>query len=250
MVWCTVSDLSPDEAVAFSSRKVAMALPGEIVNDSKTSIMKKVKVADKYYYLKRYFRSGKYLRRFIGSSRVRREWVNACWFENHGIPIPRRIAFGEGNRLSADYWGIIITEEVTGAVDLRHLYRDHKKQFEDRKWRLALIERLAGIVRSIHAQNFIHNDLQWRNLLVEFSQEPEVYIIDSPAGRKIILRGNRRGIIKDLALLDKQARAVLSRSERLRFYLSYLGIDRLQEPDKKEIRRILKFFDGRAAKVA
>jgi len=250
LVWHTVDDLSAAEAAAFGSRESSLMLPGEVVNNSKTSIMKKVRVGEKNYYVKRYFRSGKYLRRYLGSSRVAREWSNAGWFSDHGIPTPRRIAFGEGKRLSSDYWGLIISEEVTGAVDLRNVYRYHRQQFDNRKWRQAVIDRLAGVIRSIHGHEFIHNDLQWRNLLVDFSIWPEVYIIDCPAGRKIVLRGNRRGVIKDLALLDKQARLVLTRSERLRFYLRYLGTDRLQERDKKEIRRIMMFFEGRVVTAA
>ena len=45
--------------------------------------------------------------------------------------------------------------------------------------------------------------------------------------------------IKDLASLDEQARRHLSRTDRLRFYKRYRGIDRLQKSDKKTIRTML-----------
>jgi hypothetical protein len=54
-----------------------------------------------------------------------------------------------------------------------------------------------------------------------------------------------RGIIKDLACLDKIARKQLSKMERLRFYLAYKGKSRLSVKDKKEIYRVLRFFEGR-----
>ena len=51
--------------------------------------------------------------------------------------------------------------------------------------------------------------------------------------------------MKDLACLDKHGKVQLSRSDRLRFYLSYKGHERLETVDKEEIRRVLKFFEGR-----
>jgi hypothetical protein len=54
-----------------------------------------------------------------------------------------------------------------------------------------------------------------------------------------------RGRIKDLACLDKIARQQLSKMERLRFYLAYKGESRLSVKDKKEIYRVLRFFEGR-----
>ena len=41
------------------------------------------------------------------------------------------------------------------------------------------------------------------------------------------------------------ASQVLSRSQRLRFFLQYLGRERLSAADKHQARRILKFFEGR-----
>jgi len=55
----------------------------------------------------------------------------------------------------------------------------------------------------------------------------------------------RRRIVKDLACLDKVAKYSVSRSQRLRFYLQYRGRQRLNESDKRRIRQILNFFEGR-----
>jgi hypothetical protein len=50
---------------------------------------------------------------------------------------------------------------------------------------------------------------------------------------------------KDLACLDKVAKQVLSRTQRLRFYLQYRGRQRLNQVDKRRIRQVLRFFEGR-----
>ncbi|WHU44968.1 heptose kinase, partial [Pseudomonas fulva] len=44
---------------------------------------------------------------------------------------------------------------------------------------------------------------------------------------------------------DKVAKYHLSATQRLRFYLQYRGRDRLNARDKKRIRQVLGFFEGR-----
>ena len=48
-----------------------------------------------------------------------------------------------------------------------------------------------------------------------------------------------------LLLTDKVAKQNLSRTRRLRFYLDYVQRQRLSRDDKKRIRKIVRFFEGR-----
>jgi len=52
-------------------------------------------------------------------------------------------------------------------------------------------------------------------------------------------------ITKDLACLDKLAKYHLSNTQRLRFYKQYRQCDRLDSADKKRIRHVVRFFEGR-----
>ena len=52
-------------------------------------------------------------------------------------------------------------------------------------------------------------------------------------------------ITKDLACLDKLAKYHLSNTQRLRFYKQYRQCDRLDVADKKRIRHVVRFFEGR-----
>ncbi|MDA0272216.1 MAG: hypothetical protein O3C68_03065 [Proteobacteria bacterium] len=115
----------------------------------------------------------------------------------------------------------------------------------DRQWRLQVIDRLSETVRQMHGNGFVHNDLKWRNILVDVTAGSAIYLIDCPLGRKMPGPFLARGIIKDLACLDKIAKQQLSKVERLRFYLAYKGKSRLDAKDKKEIYRVLRFFSGR-----
>ena len=53
-------------------------------------------------------------------------------------------------------------------------------------------------------------------------------------------------MIKDLACLDKVARKVLSRTQRLRFYFRYARISKLDAAHKGRVKKILYFYDGRS----
>lgn len=242
MIWQVAGDLTEEEQTAFRSETTTFALTGDLINDSKTNYTQRVVLSGRRYYVKRYLIPGKHFRRYLGRSRVVREWANLKWFIDNEIPTARLIAMGEGGRFFGHYWGVIVTEEVAQTLDLRRVYRNQEDVLKERAWRCAMIDSLADVVAKMHDKRFIHNDLNWRNLLVTIDALPQVYVIDCPAGRPVYLKGNRRGLVRDLAFLDKMAKDALSRTDRLRFYLRYRNIDRLRGRDKKEISRILGFL--------
>lgn len=241
MTWLFGPEISEQERSAFSSPEATFALSGEEVNFSKTNYTQRIQIAGHYYYVKRYYIPGKHLRRYLGRSRVWREWWNLDWFERHNIPTPKRIAMGQGNRWWGGYWGVIVTAEAPVTIDLKRVYCERKPLLDNRAWRLSVLTNLARILAKMHAQGFIHNDLQWRNILVGRDND-QVYIIDCPSGRRVYLFGNRRGAVRDLAFLDKMAKVALSKTDRLRFYMIYRGATRLRGRDKREIRRVLGFL--------
>jgi tRNA A-37 threonylcarbamoyl transferase component Bud32 len=245
MIWRLASDLTREEKAAFGDLDSTFALSGEHINDSNTNFTQRIEISGRYYYVKRYYRAGKYARKFLGRSRVAREWRNAGWFERNGIATPRRVVMGEGNRWFGDYWGVIVSEEAPQTSDLHKVYLETPQKFGDLSWRRKMLSQLGSMVAQMHRRHFIHNDLQWRNLLVSFDDQPRIYMIDCPAGRSIYLLGNRRGVVRDLALLDKMGKKVLSKTDRLRFYMQYRNISRLRERDKKEIGRIIGFLSDR-----
>ena len=77
------------------------------------------------------------------------------------------------------------------------------------------------------------------------NDEGELFLIDCPTGAFWFGPFLRRRITKDLACLDKVAKYQLSRTQRLRFYLQYRGRQRLNVADKRRIRQIIGFFEGR-----
>jgi tRNA A-37 threonylcarbamoyl transferase component Bud32 len=194
------------------------------------------------YYVKRYQAAGRLLHRWFGHSRLRREWTNLNYLHSCHIPVPDVLAFGQQRVCGVFQRGALITEEVAGAMDLARMARERPDLLGDQAWRHHVIRLLARYVGRLHRHRFIYQDLKWRNILVSASFPPAVYFIDCPSGGFRAWNWRlRRGIIRDLASLDKTARQYVSPRDRLRFYRQYRGITRLTENDKRQIRRIVQF---------
>jgi heptose I phosphotransferase len=145
----------------------------------------------------------------------------------------------EGRRLRQRF----LRKHAPRTMDLAELARVSDPRLRDRGWVAELSRQLAAATRVMHAHRFAHNDLKWRNLLVD--DQRRLYLIDCPAGKTWWGPFLRHRIVKDLACLDKVAKYQLSRTRRLRFYLDYLGKPRLEAADKKQLRHILRYFEGR-----
>jgi hypothetical protein len=169
------------------------------------------------------------------------EWRNIQLFETLGVATVQLVAMGEQRRWGMFQSGFIISRELENAVELGDLRRNST----DRLQRLftPLVTLLAESVRKLHAYNFFHNDLNWRNVLVREEPELEVFLIDSPNGRRWLFPFREFRLIKDLASLDRVARRVFSRTQRLRFYLLYSQQRRLTARDKRRIGRVVKRSD-------
>ncbi|MDR0634467.1 MAG: lipopolysaccharide kinase InaA family protein [Azoarcus sp.] len=233
-----------ETARAFGSLAAVFALDGEKISCDPQSEVIRLEVGGARYYIKRYRRAGKNpLRRWLVRPRVRAEWENLLAFAAWGIPCATVVAHGLERRAGFFVRGALITRELTGAVDLARLACEDDPRLRSRAWLAAVIPQAARIARTIHAHGFVHNDLKWRNLLVD--DTPTLYLIDCPGGEYWLGPFLRYRIVKDLACLDKIARHRLSRAWRLRFFHAYTGEARLTATDKNTIRRILRFFEGR-----
>ncbi len=242
-------DVSDAESRVFSSFSDTWDNAGVKLDGNRMSSLETVNVGTQKYYVKKYKRRGRFLRRLIGRSRVRAEWENVQHLSPLGIPTVRLVDYGEETRFVVTRRGMLVTEEIVGATDLASLLEQENPCFKRRSWVNHVIEQLSEHVRAMHRQGFVHNDLKWRNILADYGDDAEVYIIDCPAGRQLggflLTPLLARGVTKDLACLDKIARHALSRTQRLRFYLRYAGLNKLDFAHKKKIRKILSFFEGR-----
>jgi hypothetical protein len=233
------SDLAED----FGSLEAVFTLQGERLTRDPLSEVIRVERQGVNYYVKRYVGAGKGLRRYLGKPRVKSEWQNLKRFAKWGIPTAEIVAWGLERRGAAYDRGALITRELPHTEDLAVLAERKDPRLADRAWVDGVSRQLASHTRTMHDQRFTHNDLKWRNLLVD--DQARLFFIDCPNGDFWHGFWLKYRITKDLACLDKVAKYHLSATQRLRFYLQYCQRTRLNAADKRRIRHVVRFFEGR-----
>ncbi len=239
--------LEPDYqhlAVEFGSLDRVFALEGERITRDSESELIRVELQGVVYYAKRCRSNGKAWRGSLPRLRVKAEWENLQYFRDWGIPTAEVVAYGmerHGNFAFAR--GAMITREIPDTSDLGIMAWHNDPQIQQRAWMAEIIRQVAAFTRTMHEHGFVHNDLKWRNILVD--KQGRAFLIDCPAGSFWWGPFLQYRIIKDLACLDKVAKYQLSRSQRLSFYLQYAKKTKLDAVDKKRIRKIVQFFAGR-----
>lgn len=227
----------------FGSLEQVFALQGERITHDPISELIRLERQGVTYYVKRYRNAGKGLRRYAARPRIKAEWQNLKRFAKWGIATAEVVAQGLERKAGAFVRGAMITREIPNSSDLAHLAHHNSPLLQDPAWVKQVSAQVAQAARIMHAHGFTHNDLKWRNLLVD--DQTQVYLIDCPTGTFWWGPMLRYRIIKDLACLDKVAKHHLTNSQRLRFYLQYCQRTRLLAEDKQKIAKIVRFFEGR-----
>ncbi len=245
--WTLTKTYSPAVLDAFSSlEKVFSLAEGEIVSQDSICSVTKIKIDNRWFYIKRYKEAGKGLRKYIGRSRCRAEWENLEICQQLKINTPKVVAYGEESWLfnfNEPRRAVLITEAVENAVDLEKMMDDHPEFFAHPAWRKKVSNILADYIGRLHKYDFIHRDFKARNILISKDVDnPKVYFFDMPAGDQVSSLKLTHGLKKDLFLLDRSIGKKISRSEKLRFYLVYKVIPRLTKAEKRFIRGIYRFY--------
>ncbi len=227
----------------FGSLELVFALEGERITHDSESELIRIEREGISYYVKRYRSNGTGLRAWHPKPRVKAEWQNLQHFADWGIPTAKVVARGMERTMGAFVRGAMITREIPGTRDLSDLAWEKDACLQDAEWVRQVSFQVADFTRVMHQHRFVHNDLKWRNILID--QQPKAFLIDCPTGGFWWGPLLQYRIIKDLACLDKVAKYQLSRSQRLRFYLHYVQRQRLAVVDKKRIGKIIRFFAGR-----
>jgi heptosyltransferase-2 len=157
-----------------------------------------------------------------------------------GINTPKVVAYGQQWGLFFEKKSFIISEKIPKAESLEQKlpsYFTDDGTAENLKLRRAFITQLADFIKQFHKTSYRHRDLYFSHIF--YSDSGDFYLIDlARAFKPIILR--RRFQIKDIAQLYYSAPAEnFSNTDRLRFYLSYIGRDKLINEDKNFVRKVL-----------
>lgn len=213
---------------------------GVLVSKSPYNTVHRCVLNDSVIYIKHYTAAGKGLRRYVGLSRVFREWQNLCLFANWGIAVPPVDLFCESRGWFSTYQGLLVTHGVNHTQSLAQLRKDKARVLAEKSWRNQVFTHICHVLQNLHQRHFYHGDFKWRNILITTdSANPNIYLIDCPQGHKVNRWLWSRRRCKDLANMDLDAAKCLSASERLRWFLCYHQTKRLTPELKKEIYHIL-----------
>ena len=255
--WHISEKVSEETAFLFKDLEKTLSYKGEQITTDPVSHVIKVDINNCCYYIKIYTQAGKRFKKFIGKSRFQGEWENLLFFQKLGIPTPEIIAYGQESRFKIFKKGAVVLKEVKNTMDLALISREKPELLKQKKWIEQIGVLYAEYARRLHKNRFVHMDLKWRNILVTLEKDPKVFFIDCPSGHKRFGPFLNYAIMKDLACLDKIARHHLSKTTRLKFYLTYKGKNSINEEnpdrnnpdrnkidkkDKKLIKKILNHF--------
>ena len=185
-----------------------------VLKDSRTSTVAEVVLptpdGPRPVILKRFNvrRPSELVKNLLRRSPALRSWVVGHSLRDRWLPSPRPLAYFHRTRHGFPAEGYLLTEKVSGAVELRDGVRR------------AVLEKLARTVRAMHDRGVSHRDLKAPNVLLEDGDSPT--LIDL-VGVQTCARVSFRQRAKELARLNASFLTTARNSDRLRFLRTYLS---------------------------
>lgn len=157
------------------------------------------------------------------------------------INTPRVVAWGQSQALLFENRSFIITEKVPLGESIERRLPDcfnSPATSENLKLRRQFISRLAEFVKKFHGTGYRHRDLYFSHIFL--TGEGQFYLINlARAFRPAIFSERYR--VKDLAELNYSAPTrYFSNTDRMRFYITYAGKNKLTAQDKTLIRKVIR----------
>jgi len=161
----------------------------------------------------------------FGVSTFVREMQNVLRFRDAGIPALEPVYFAV-RKSHGCLRAILCTRALDGFQPLEALVAHWQSAgWPARETRRRLIEPLADAMARMHAQKIQHNCFYPKHVFVRQDGNGfEVRIIDLEKAKVKLVR--RNAVVRDLDTLNRHA-PFWSRSDRLCFFLAYLGLERL-----------------------
>lgn len=172
----------------------------------------------------------------FGMSTFVREINNILLFKQSAVPSLEPIYFAV-RRIDGNLRAILCTEALDGYEPLEDLVmRWTQDGAPDRATRHGLMQAIAAVMARMHACRLQHNCFYPKHIFVCFADEGiKVRIIDLEKAKVRIHK--HFASFRDLDTLNRHSQG-WSRSDRLRFFLIYLGLDRLTPEAKMLWRKI------------
>ena len=198
------------------------------------------------YYVKTFAGRGSRVKDWLHISRYRREVRNLAFFASIGLRTPEVVATGHQYRAGLLRRGMLVTAQVTDAMDLDELIRRGTLYEDGVAGARCILAQVAVAARKLHARGFYHKDLKPRNILVRRTgSAAELFFFDCPSGHRPPRCLLHRGVVRDLAHLEDGLRGHVRRVDLLYMYKQYRACDTLSTRDKALAREALSYYDQR-----
>ncbi len=175
---------------------------------------------------------------FRGVPTFEKEYHNILHYQRLGIPTIAPVYYAWRNSPDG-VQAVLITEYLDGHKSLKELEETWKEYgWPKRAERKRLIKAVAAVIRKLHSKGLQHNCLYTKHLFIQQrSDEIRVRFIDLERTKQRPFGNGRR--IRDLESLNRRAKE-WSRTDRLRFFLTYCDIKRLDKDTKRLCRQIIR----------
>ncbi len=166
------------------------------------------------------------------------EWKSILAVAQEGIPTVTPVVFGERTFFGMETASFTVTEELYGASPMDVIVRKRFLTSGQFVYKRQLIANIANLARRFHAAGMNHQDFYLNHFFL--GRDGELYLLDLQR----LQQRSRVPLhyrIKDLAQLNYSAwyHGGFTRSDRLRFFLVYLGRNKLTRDDKQLARKII-----------
>jgi len=214
---------------------------GEVHRHIKNRLTYEVHLGNLHFYVKRHlgcgwgevFKEWYRFRKPVVSART--EWEGAATIADAGVRVPKVLGKGERGRYPHAIESFVVLDALENCETLEH-FKDGWMNFTGSRWvalKRALIEEVASIGQTIHAQGINHRDFYINHFLInrdlirdwQPGQAIPLYLIDL---HRVQHRSQvpHRWLVKDLASLLFSALDVgLTSSDYGRYLRIYLGSD-------------------------
>lgn len=206
-----------------------MSLQGEVFRSLENRRTQKIKLGDKYFFIKQHFGVGfkeifkNLLQLRLPIVSAKNEWLAIQRLETLSIPTQKIVAFGERGLNPATRQSFLMTEALPEHTSLEHFcaaWNDHAPSFS---LKYALIQKVAQIAKTLHENGINHRDFYLCHFLLQKNEKNAIflYLIDLHRAQ-IRTQTPARWIIKDLSGLYFSSKAVgLTQRDLLRFMRAY-----------------------------
>jgi len=175
---------------------------------------------------------------FRGIPTFEKEFQNILYYKQLGIPTLEPVYFARRNSPDG-IRAVLVTEYLEGyqsVAELINSWQGHGQP--DRVERNRLIHAIASLIGKLHSKGLQHNSLYPKHLFIrQKGDKTQVRLIDLETTKKRPIGNWRR--IRDLESLHRHAKE-WSRTDRLRFFLTYCGTDHLDKNARRLCLKILK----------